>query len=217
MSLQKIVSSAFLTSAQCRSLAPATADVIASLAGRTRYLYELATGVAAHTDGPATPANPQGMLGVDRSGPPWGDAFQHPLWYVEGAQSSAGFYGEKPVVSLTTIDQVERIRAAIWVRPHQTGALVPYSRGYFVCQGVRTSASVNGVCTIKVFSDSSTSQATNSTTLTCTSQTVLTTSTEIFTNLVPGLNLRTIEFRQTSTSGLTIHAAAINQIVRRSH
>ena len=68
--ITRIVSSSPVTYLQLRTHAPAVASIAESLAGRVRYLYELAAGIpAVEADGVVTPLNPQGRVGVDRSGP----------------------------------------------------------------------------------------------------------------------------------------------------
>ena len=133
--LQKIVSSEWLTQAQVKGTAPAKAQIAASLAGRVRYLYELATGEPFFVDGPATPLNPQGALGIDHSGPPWGNAFQHPIWTADGhLGGSADIYGESVVVSVPSSSTVTII-ARFVVRPFQFSPLVPYSRARLAAVG----------------------------------------------------------------------------------
>lgn len=59
------------------------AEIARSIVGRTRVNYEVLTGTNPFTDEqPASPRNPQGTLGHDHSGPPWGSAFLHPVvWW----------------------------------------------------------------------------------------------------------------------------------------
>lgn len=215
MAIEKISSTAAILQRQCRSLAPATIDIVQSLAGRVRYLYELATGVPAHTDGNATPLNPQGTLGVDRSGPPWGDAHLHPLWIAEGITASANYYGESPYLT-TAYGYTKSIVADLYVRPFEDVYLAPYSIGKFSCRAVRPSASTDVTLTIRVYHGPDTSYDYNSSTMTVGS--ALTTSGTMNVPLKPGMNSRLIEFIQTSNNaGADIITMAIGQSVRRSH
>lgn len=223
MALQKIVSTTPLAQSKCQSLSPATADLIVSLAGRVRYLYELATGAAAYSDTVATPPNPQGMVGVDMSGPPWGPAIEHPLWSAESAIDNASLFGELSVLKTDTLNERKRILASIYVRPFQVGGAngeqAPYSRGYLRFEAVRTSATTNGAVAVNLYHGPDNSFGSTTTTLTCTSQTVPNISTAIYTKLSPGYNYRLIEFKQTSATGagIDIRSIAINQTVRISH
>lgn len=124
------VSSEPLTDAECRTLAPAVSRKLAtSLAGRAVALYELASGKAA-SEGGLTPLNPQGRLGVDRSGPPWGDAHRHALVSCEYLATTANVGGTpRFLVELTEINQVYSVPMRIYVRPFADIPLAPYSRG----------------------------------------------------------------------------------------
>ena len=222
MTIQRVVSSEPLASTQVRSLAPALADVARSISGRVRYLYELATGSPAFTDGGATPLNPQGRLGIDHSGPPWGVAFQHPLWYAEGLPQISGateVFGEAPILTFSAQNQTLRILARFYVRPFQAGALSPYSRGYLTVSATATGAGT-ATADVKIY-DSATADpaaAVRSSTLSVASTSVPSNiASDIYTTLEPGYCERLIEIKQTSTVGIRIEYASINQIARRSH
>lgn len=129
--MQRIISSEPLTDAECRTLAPAVSRKLAqSIAGRALSLYELVSG-ASVVDAGLTALNPQGRLGVDRSGPPWGDAHRHALLSCEylpaGIANIAG--DPKALVNLTTIDQRYLVPMRLYVRPFADSPLTPYSRG----------------------------------------------------------------------------------------
>ena len=135
--LTRTTSTEPLTDDEVNSWSPARAKRIAySLAGRARYLLEALQGVNAFGDDGGTPLNPQGAIGIDRSGPPWGDAHLHPLWVSEWCAGTL-VYGETPPVTLTTQGQIERVRARFFVRPFYDAEKAPYSRGYFRGQGTR--------------------------------------------------------------------------------
>jgi hypothetical protein len=221
--ITRIVSSSSVTQAQCRTHAPALATIAESLSGRVRYLYELATGLPAiEQDGIATPLNPQGRAGVDRSGPPWGDAFQHPIWVWEGTPASTAIYGEQPIVALSTNGNKTWVRARMIVRPFQQGPGVPYSLGELTIFGIRTSGATNATCVIKAYSaayptdDRGEPTPFRTATLTMTSSTTMN-SAQIKIPLEPGYCARFIEFESTSANAFAITHMAINQVVRRSH
>jgi len=159
MSIIRVVSSEPLSDAECRSLAPARAKRLAySLSGRARYLLEMLTGEPAAADGGATPLNPQGRMGVDRSGPPWGDAHMHPVWTYAVSipqstdiyPSATGTYGH--VLYLNGgIGTVRRLVARFWVRPHHSTPTAPYSRLYLRARGTSDDGSTSSA-TIRVYS-----------------------------------------------------------------
>lgn len=223
MPIERIVDSSPLRNVDVRSLAPAYATVARSLAGRVRYLYELATGTAAFPDGGATPLNPQGRLGIDHSGPPWGSAHTHPVWYSEGLPQISGateVYGESPVVSLVTQDTTLKIDAAFQLRPFQQIENTPYSRAYLYLGATRIGASGTATATVRIYDsgEAETNAASRSSTVTSTSETVQTDlASAIYTIVQPGYNQRLIELTLTSTTGMRIWMMSLNQIVNRSH
>lgn len=215
--ISRIVSSSPITQAQVKTYAPAHAIIAESLAGRVRYLYELATGKAAvEADGIVTPLNPQGLPGVDRSGPPWGDAVLHPLWVYEGRESGGTVYGEKPIASFAASGDRARVIARLRVRPFQEGPKVPYSLGELTVFGIRTGGASNATATITTYSGKEASGPTRTTTLTMSSTTTLA-SAQVLVPLVPGFCERLITIESTASPAFEITHMAINQIQRRSH
>lgn len=213
--IQRAVSIEPMTDAECRSLAPARAKRLAySLAGRARALYELVTGEAAVDDGGATALNPQGLMGIDRSGPPWGDAHLHPMWTYAGiAPSLSSIYGSG---SLTVgAGTITRIMARFWVRPHATGPLVPYSRAYFRGVGVRVGASGTATATVRVYGPDGDSGPSTTATISTTSADVF--GTGAYCLVSPGYNERTIEIENTGSVDIYIGPLSLNQVVRRTH
>lgn len=215
--ISRAISSQPLEHAQVRSTAPALATIAASLAGRARYLYELATGQPAiAADGIVTPSNPQGRAGVDRSGPPWGDALPHPMWIYEGITSSTNVYGEQAIMSFTTSGQKKFATAKLIVRPFQRGVLVPYSRGLLVVRGIRTAASGTATATIRIYGQDGQDGPSQSTTLSM-SGSGITSSGQAYTPLVPGYCERIIEIEATASVAFDIVLMTINQTERVSH
>jgi hypothetical protein len=215
--ISRAVTSQPLEHAQVRSTAPALATIAASLAGRARYLYELATGSPAiAADGIVTPLNPQGRAGVDRSGPPWGDALQHPMWIYEGTTAAANLYGEQAIMSFTTSGEKKFTTARLIVRPFQRGVLVPYSRGLLVVRGIRTAGSGTATATIRIYGPEGQAGPAQSTTLTMSTASI-TTSGEAYTPLVPGYCERIIEIEATASVAFDIVLMTINQTERLSH
>lgn len=122
------------------SQSPARAEVIRSLAGASAYLHELATG-AFEGDTPCTPPNPQGEVGVDLSGPPWGSAFWHPIATCGGiARATGQWYGNRNVCAPFNDTPALVIPYwNFWVRPHADlpQDRAPYSRAYLRCRAYR--------------------------------------------------------------------------------
>ena len=224
MSITRAVSIEPMTDAECRSLAPARAKRLAySLAGRARALYELATGADAAGDGGATALNPQGLPGVDRSGPPWGDAHLHPVWtYAITANyagttvypSITGAYGR--VIHLDGgTGTIQRVKARFFIRPHNVGPLVPYSRVYFRGVGVSDDLVSLATATVRVFGPDGDRGPSTSATVSTTSSDEFTTN--AYCRVTPGWNERVIEIEQTGANGIYIGPLSLNQVVRRTH
>lgn len=215
--ITRIVSSVPLVQAQVRAHAPAVASIAESLAGRVRYLYELAAGVpAVADDGVVTPLNPQGRVGVDRSGPPWGDALQHPIWIWEGTPASTSIYGEEPITSLSTSGAKSSVRARMIVRPFQLEPLAPYSLGQLTVRGIRTAGAGTATATIRTYAGTVAEDPARTATLTMTSSTTLASATVLI-PLSPGYIERLIEIEATASVAFAITHMSISQIVRRSH
>jgi len=223
MSITRVVSHEPLTDAECRSLAPARAKRLAySLSGRARYLYEMLTGEPAVDDGGATPLNPQGRMGIDRSGPPWGDAHLHPMWSYAATLGIAGIvYPQAGSTHQAAIEMsggqgtFKRITARFWVRPHYGAPGMPYTRAYLRARATRIGASGTATATIRVYGPEGDSGPSTSATVSTTSSNNF--GTGAWCPVVPGWNERIIEIEQTSTVGCYIGPISLNQVVRRSH
>jgi hypothetical protein len=214
--MERIVSSEPLTDAECRTLAPANSRKLAqSIAGRALALYELASGDSPIAAG-LTAVNPQGRLGVDRSGPPWGDAHKHPLLSCEYLAATANIAGDpKALAELTVIDQRYLVPMRLYVRPFADSPLAPYSRGLLqvVLQG--TGAGTSTV-EITVRTDDGVTVATHSN---------LGTSVNILAAAIPiplspaVVQTPIVEIRLTSSApnGMRILAITLSQTQRTSH
>jgi hypothetical protein len=224
MTVLRVVSHEPLTDAECRSLAPARAKRLAySLSGRARYLVEMLKGEPAVDDGGATPLNPQGRMGVDRSGPPWGDAHLHPMWsygvtanYV-GALVYPGITGANRQALYIDggVGTIRRIVARFYVRPHYVQPGAPYTRAYLRGVGTSDDLVTTSSATIRVYGpDGDSGPSTSATVSTTTSADF---STGAWCPVSPGYNERIIEIEQTSTNGIYIGPLSLNQVVRRGH
>jgi len=220
MSLSRISSSEPLADSEVRSLAPAVSRRLAtSLAGRGRYLLELLRGdTAGLADDGATPLNPQGQRGIDRSGPPWGDAHTHPIWVTEYANGT-DVLGEVPTARLTTVGQIVGITARFFLRPFYVSPLAPYSRAYFRGLGTRLTAGTANA-TVRVYGPDGLAGSFTSATLSTTGTAQFGTG-AYAAELRPGWNERLIQFELTSLSGgatgMDIGPCSLNQVVRRTH
>lgn len=213
-----ITSTQRLKRTEVHSLAPALAKIPIALAGGARTLYELATGESAEADSePGTPRNPQGGIGVDRSGYPWGPAFRHPLWSTTGGLVGGGnVFGEKDFVDVVAMgDKVTR-SIAVWVRPFVDRQGAPYTRGYLSLR-VRSSGGGAVDCTVTLARAESVDRV-QSYSLATSSTTGETKSDVLYIALTPGLNRLVLAFDNADTGDdLIVESASLNQIVTRTH
>ena len=219
MSIQRVTSTEPLTDAECRSLAPARAKRLAySIPGRLRYLYELATGETPVDDGGGTPLNPQGLIGADRSGPPFGDAHMHPLWTYSATINQFSFYPPgfgRGILVDNGVGTIVRVVARFWVRPYSRGRLKPYRRAYFRGVGTSDDLVTTSSATVRVYGESGEGGEFLSATVSTTSSAAFTTG--AYCLVSPGWNERVIEIEQTSANGIIIGPLSLNQVVRRTH
>lgn len=128
--LQRFISTKSLTKDESISNAPAVADrVIESIAGRARVLWELATGQNPVADS-GYRLNPQGLRGVDLSGPPWGPALKHTIcggeWHIQGGGDI--YSGGTPLYRITEENEPQVRKFVFEVRPFERRTNSPYSK-----------------------------------------------------------------------------------------
>lgn len=107
---------------------PAVAEVARTLAGRARWLYEMATGEsAAAGETPGITKNPQNLYGVDHSGAPYGVAMQHGVGGIGRCldSGSASNWLDAAHVAIDSTRVTTR-KMHLWVKQHAEGA-GPYS------------------------------------------------------------------------------------------
>lgn len=211
--MSAVVSMENLTTAECRSVAVARNKIARSLAGRLRFLYELASGasaVAGETSRSGT--NPDGKIGANRRGFPWGPAFQHPLWIGEGCLSTVSLDGERPWAVMTSSSTPKSWDLIIAVPRFTERRLTPYSRGYFSCRVAAASASSTS-CDVTLTANGRTQTA--AVTLATTTDTTV--SPAVWAELRPGLNFVTLTIGPASGVDLTFASVSLNQIVERTH
>lgn len=233
---------AFFEDSVFQSEAKAHAEVIKSLAGRARHLYELATGQnpLSGADPPCTPVNPDGELGVNLSGPPWGSAILHPIAWIGGIKADIpNVVGSRPLTSMANADgsvttglppanPTRTIRNwSVRSRRYtpldvEQGLISPYSRGYLAIRGWASAGTVEA--RIRVWQTgnddnkrtdtvefSSTTEAMRSPT----SSPAL----DLYVDLAAdGRNEINVEIRNNDTTDtLHISSIAILQVAKRSH
>lgn len=141
-----------------RGLAPAYAETARSLAGRATELYELATGVSSATgEPPVTALNPQGRVGWDLSGPPWGSALRHNVAWFSGRSADANLI--QPDYDSTPDAWYNKNKPAVvklhfWNRPHDSlspWAVAPHARLYWVLRSVRVTGADTPTATLRTW------------------------------------------------------------------
>jgi hypothetical protein len=213
-----VVSKTPLLSSECKGNSPAVAYRLAnSVVGRGAWLLELVNGSAVQADAPATPINPQGKIGVDKSGPPWGSAHLHPLWCAEGGLSGSAVIGIAPLFELTTVGQFYRLPADFFCRHFAKGAKVPYSRAYLQMSATTITG---GTATVDINIENTNDSKTGVAFTSAVSPTALT-GTLPFSYCKPGQNQVVIKVTLASMSGgstgCRVTSMSLNQIVRNSH
>lgn len=211
--MSAVVSMENLTTAECRSVAVARNKIARSLAGRLRFLYELASGasaVAGETSRSGT--NPDGKIGANRRGFPWGPAFQHPLWIGEGRFPTSAMDGERPWYVATSASAPRTWDLIIAVPRFTERQLTPYSRGYFSCSVV--GAAATSTTSVVTLTANGRTQSANVTLATTTDSTV---SPTLWAELRPGLNFVTLTIGPASGVDLTFASVSLSQIVERTH
>lgn len=210
--MSAVISLDNLTDAECRSLVVARNKIARSLAGRQRLLHELATGKPAVAgDIAKTPPNPQGLLGVDRSGFPWGPAFQHPVWVGDGnLDDTAAIFNPRPWCTSGTEQLSWEI--VVRARPFQPRMKAPYSRAYFAAQVAAIVAS-SSTCTVTLDFNGRSMSAD----ITTSSTTGVTATPDLYADLLPGLNRGTLRIAESAGTSMIFMGVSLNQIVERTH
>jgi len=116
------------------TFAAGRAEIPRKLAGAARRLNELVDGVSMVDGEPSVlPPNPQGLIGWDMSGPPWGSAWRHPVaWFGGRGTDSTGWQAPPEHTPLihTAGDEPAAIGGELQNRPHEVlpqGYVAPYS------------------------------------------------------------------------------------------
>ncbi len=200
----------------------AVARVIQAFVGSAAWLFEMVAGHSVSDDMQVTPPNPQGEIGIDYSGPPWGSAIKHPIALTGGKQPDESVAFGMTVALKVPPGETRTIGPwRVWVRPFEqlpAPYVAPYALGSIramlfsevsqfanVTLGVRnlsitSSPMVNTFFVNATFDEDSTVAGS--------SRTIA---------LIPGWNDLEMRFAHDGDEDLSIAAISINQEVKRSH
>jgi hypothetical protein len=214
MTTSRIGSTRHLEATATAKHAPAVVEVAHSLAGRPRVLWEMAHGESA-VDGELAiaPTNPQGAVGVDLSGPPFGACILLPVATFAGGYDAAAV---SPATKWRAVDDVgvDR-RFSWWNRPHATRAdgLAPLQR-FMLSWYAQASGSGSTVWQIDFAAPAGT--ASISRTIASASEAVYEETTLV--PMAPGLNNVRIRWRRISGSTtLNVFAWSLLVSAKRRH
>lgn len=211
-----------------QSRAPAYAETARSLAGRAAELYELASGVSsAAGEPPITPLNPQGRIGWDLSGPPWGSALRHNVAWFSGRSATANLiqpdYDSTPGAFYNK-NKPAIITLVFWNRPHESlspWAVAPHARLYWVLRTVRVTGADTPTATARTWNrgcgqSPGTGQSETFTTTASESQV---TSSSLWVAARPGWNTVHLEVSLPTTSASThwLTAGALQVLSKRGY
>ena len=220
MPLRRLVSSIPLRISEVTTLAPVRARNLGlSLAGRARLLYELATGSDAAGDGGASPLNPQGRLGADLSGPPFGPCLQVPLCVVPGTRDENHVDGEEPIHNFDVNGEVFNFVMRVWVRPFVSAlGNEPLTRGYLALSYNNPTGAGTATATAEIanLSIEDGFRRPMSASLSSTSTTA-SKNEDLWVPLRPGVNLVQLTVRHTSSVDLTLLRCSLNQVQLLEH
>ena len=215
MTTSRIYSTTPLTAPEVAAHAAARIEVPQSLAGRARYLWEMATGASAvDSEQAQVPVNPQGLLGFDMSGPPFGPCLLLPVAWWEGRSGA----GVQPTNQWSSIGSAEAIVDwRIRNRPHveRLDGLAPLQQLALLWRAT-ASAGTSSVfrCTVQNFRKGTT---------TTFDRTINTTSTTDYDEatlfpFAPVDNDITMSWQRISgTRTLEIHSLAFAVVAKRQH
>lgn len=215
----------FLTDQEAQSEALGVARIARALVGGAAILNELVSGVAV-SDAPVTPPNPQGLIGMDLSGPPWGSAIRHPIAWIGGAKAAtADAYGMSGAIAVDNTRPVQIGPWPVWVRPYERlpyPSIAPYSlgrlsfRGHIASAGAPVLSIVLENWSIAPASDSPTSVA-ETLTFNSMSEAAPSAGASPHLDLIPGWNDVFMTITSNSAIVTTIDSIVVNQIQKRTH
>lgn len=231
--MQRVGDDIPLTDAQLRSHANAYAEIAAGIAGRSRIVTELVEGRSA-VDGEAAciGRNPQGGIGCDLSGPPWGSALRMTIATISGRKpnnaTSADHRTPLGTCSRANVNglvvPVQVGPWPVWNRPFEKlpePYKAPHSRGYLT---IRAYASGVQSTSVKCSAWNTTLGQTGSNGGQSKTQTLSLTATEktfdlgMWVDLAPGRNwIRLLFICETNNQSFEITSLLIEQRAKRTH
>lgn len=161
--VQRVGDRTFLTDAAAGSLADARSEMARSLVGRARVLNELVDGRSMVANEPAAlPPNPQGLVGLDMSGPPWGSAWRHPVCWFGGRGTDVSTVQQRtkhtPLIHAAGAPRSVAGPWSVWVRPFESlpaPFAAPYAALYLWLRARVRSGTATLTITVSVADDES--------------------------------------------------------------
>jgi hypothetical protein len=205
-----------LTPQATRVHAPARAEIPLSLAGRARAVWERLTGAPAVSGRPASiPPNPQGSVGDDYSGPPFGAAQRITVWSWAGRGSTSAHSPRTILQSATGLALRDQ---EVWVRPFaplQPPLVAPYGRLHLL---LRLGAVGSGATGYRVDLRCATTGSATSATLSINAATADVADAALWITAQPGRCVFDLELTRTSgTRALELISAALYVRAKRGH
>lgn len=220
--VSRIASGLVLPDSRCRSLSDADAELARMLAGGARELWEHAHGVSAVAgEQPVVPTNPQGQIGWNWSGPPWGSALRHPLAWWSGEAVAAGIEQPAPRASVTA-SRPTTIEWDLWIPPHDllpAPLVAPYSRAYLSILAARTAGAATPTVTVRAVNAWPLQQADDdgqTTTFTGPTATLQAYDTA-YVDVKPGHNVVRITLSHAGSATIALLSMVLWQAAKRSH
>jgi hypothetical protein len=123
-------------------------EKFALLAGKNRYFYEALTGSAPGNETAMSQKNPQGLIGLDLSGPPFGRALRHSVWQVTGIQLTSGTWLNN-VRSWAIKDPNEPliVKCGFFNKPYPKIENTPHSKLFLSYRVLNSNASTTAIST----------------------------------------------------------------------
>lgn len=206
---------------------PGDVELAESLFGVPRFLWEMLIGAGIDGRSPMAPENPQGRIGFDVSGPPYGCALRHPMTVFGGAIVGAASDAYDQVgageqwLEVTSVKPLRVGGNLFRNRPHQPYPKAPYSRGYWLLFAAR--ASGTGTVTLTITTRGS-DGPTRSTTITTANDTPTRygldadgSAAAFYTPLRSGDTRAQLTIESDSADTVEITAVSMNQVAKRIH
>ena len=148
MTQSRVGAKLHLSRDQVKTQAPAYSEVAQHTAARMRWVWEMAHGASAVSGEPAiADTNPQGEVGWDWSGAPFGNDLLLPIVTSSLWSPAANSRVRQEIEDLdSTLTAPRIVRMRIWQRPFASlpsPHIAPRSRAYLLAQAIATGGSCN--------------------------------------------------------------------------